>query len=71
MPIINNPDTKDRAELVATAAVAYIAGKKLVAAVDIYVEHQRVSMKRAPCVMCKQATKEGKRGIGSSKSIVF
>ena len=69
--IVNNPDTKDRAELAATAAIARIAGKKLIAAVDIYVKHQRVLMKRAPCVMCKQATKEGKRGIGSSKSIVF
>ena len=71
VPMVNNPDTKDRAELAAAAAVARIAGEKLVAAVDIYVEHQRVSMKRAPCVMCKQAAKEGKRGIGSSKSIVF
>ena len=53
VPIVNNPDTKDRIELVATVAVAHIAGKKLVAAVNIYVEHQRVSMKRAPCVMCK------------------
>ena len=71
VPIVDNPDTKDRAELAATAAVARIAGKKLIATVDIYVEHQRVSMKRAPCVICKQATKKGKREIRSSKSIVF
>ena len=39
VPIVDNPDTKDRAELVAIAAVACIAGKKLIAAVDIYVKH--------------------------------
>ena len=53
VPIINNPDTKDRVELVATAAVAYIADKKLVTAVNIYVEHQRVSMKRTLYIICK------------------
>ena len=37
--IVNNPDIKDRAELVATAAVAYIIGKKLITAVDIYIEY--------------------------------
>ena len=51
--IVNNPDTKNRAELVAAAAVAHIVGKKLVTAVNIYVKHQRVSMKRTPCVIYK------------------
>ena len=39
VPIVNNLDTKDRAELVTTAAVARIAGEKLIAAVNIYVKH--------------------------------
>ena len=69
--IVNNPDTKDRAELVATVAVAYIVGKKLVTAVNIYVKHQRVSMKHALYIIYKQATKKEKRGIRSLKSIVF
>ena len=51
--IVDNPDTKNRAELVATAAVAHIAGEKLVAAVNIYIEHQRVSIKRTPYIICK------------------
>ena len=71
VPMIDNPNTKNRAELVATAAVAYIVDEKLIAAVNIYVEHQRVSIKRAPCVICKQAAKKEKREIRSSKSIVF
>ena len=49
---------------VATTAV-------LAAVVDACVEHQRVSMKRAPCVICKQAAEEGKRGIKGTKSSVF
>ena len=71
VPIVNNSDTKDRVELAAAAAVAYIEGEKLITAVNIYVEHQRVLIKRAPCVMCKQAAKKEKREIRSSKSIVF
>ena len=40
VPVVNNPDTKDRAELAATAAVAHIAGKILVtAAANPSVEH--------------------------------
>ena len=39
MPIIDNLDTKDGAELAATAAVAHIAGKKLVIIIDICIEH--------------------------------
>ena len=53
MPMVNNPDTKDRVELAAAAAIARIADKKLVAAVNIYVKHQRVSIKRTPCVIYK------------------
>ena len=53
VPIVNNLNTKDRAELVATAAVAYITGKKLIAAVNIYIEYQKVLMKRAPYIIYK------------------
>ena len=72
VPVVNNLNIKDRAELVATVTVAHIAGKILViATANPYVEHQRVSMKRALCIMCKQATKEEKRGIRGPKSYVF
>ena len=40
VPVVNNPDTEDRAELVAAAAVAHIAGEMLVtAAANPSVEH--------------------------------
>ena len=70
--VINNLDTKDRAELAATVAVVYIAGKMLVTAiVNLFVEHQRVSIKRTSCVIYKQATKEEKRGFRELKSYIF
>ena len=54
MLVVNNPDTKDRAELVAIVAVAHIVGEILViAAANPSVEHQRVLMKRALCVIYK------------------
>ena len=72
VPVVNNPDTEDRAELAATAAVVHIAGEMLVtAAANPSVKHQRVSMKRASCVICKQAAKKKKRGIKGSRSHVF
>ena len=52
--VINNLNTEDRAELAAAVAVVYIVGKILVtAAANLFVEHQRVSMKRALCVIYK------------------
>ena len=72
MPVIDDPDTKDRAELVAAAAIAAAAGKMLVtAAASASVEHQRVSMKRAACIMCKQAAAEEKRGIRGPRNRAF
>ena len=54
VPVVNNLDTEDRAELVAVAAVIYIVGEMLViAAANPSVKHQRVSMKRALYIMCK------------------
>ena len=54
VPVVNNPDTEDRAELAAAAAVAHIVGEILVtAAANPSIKHQRVSMKRTSCVMCK------------------
>ena len=63
-------DTVPVAAKGATAATAATAAV-LAAVVDACVEHQRVSMKRAPCVMCKQAAQEGKRGFKGTKSSVF
>ena len=72
VPVINNPDTKDRAKLAATAAVVYIAGEILItAAANPSIEHQRVSMKRVLCVICKQTAKEEKREIKGPRSCVF
>ena len=52
--VINNSDTEDRAELAATAAIVPIAGEMLViAAANLFVEYQRVSIKRTLCVMYK------------------
>ena len=54
VPVVNNPDTEDRAELAAAAAVAHIAGEMLITATaNPSVKHQRVSMKRASYVMYK------------------
>ena len=33
VPVVNNPDTEDRAELAATAAIAYIVGEMLIIAI--------------------------------------
>ena len=64
VPVINNPDTEDRAEMVATAVIVYTAGKLLVTATaDARIEHQRISIKRATCVICKPIAKEKRRGI--------
>ena len=55
VPIADEPDT---------AAVAHEAGKMLIAAAAAAkIEHQRIPMKRAACVICKQAAVEGRRGI--------
>ena len=70
--VINNPDTKNRAELAATAAIVYIVGEILVIAIaNLSIKHQRVSIKRASYVICKQATKEEKREIREPRSHVF
>ena len=54
VPVINNPDTEDRTELAAAAAVIHIADKMLVtAAANPSIKHQRVSMKRASYVIYK------------------
>ena len=64
VPVINNPDTKDRAEMAATAAVVYTAGKLLVAAAaDTRIKHQRVPIKRTICVVYKQIATEKRRDI--------
>ena len=40
VPVMNNPDTEDRAELAATAAVAHIVDEILViAAANLFVKH--------------------------------
>ena len=40
VPVINNPDTEDRAELVAVAAIVYIVGKILIITIaNLSVEH--------------------------------
>ena len=40
VPVINNLDTEDRAELAATAAVVYIVGKILViAAANLFIKY--------------------------------
>ena len=54
---------------VAGAASLPVAGPMNLA--DAYVEHQRVSMKRAACIMCKQAAEEERRGIRGTKRSVF
>ena len=54
VPVVNNPDTEDRAELVAIVAVAHIADKMLVTATaNLSVKYQRVSMKRALYIIYK------------------
>ena len=64
VPVVDNPDTEDRAEMAAAAAVVRTAGKLLVtAAADARIKHQRVLMKRAICVVCKQIATEKRRGI--------
>ena len=64
VPVINNPNTKDRVELAAAAAIAYIVGEILVTAVaNPSVEHQKVLMKRALCVIYKQATCYAPRSV--------
>ena len=60
IPIVDTEGSEARA----TAKTAHIAGEILAqATADAKIEHQRVSIKRAPCVMCKQAAKEKRRGI--------
>ena len=72
VPVVNNPDTEDRAELAAAAAVAHIADEILVTATaNPSVKHQRVSMKRTSYVICKQAAKKEKREIRGLKNRVF
>ena len=72
VPVVDNPDTEDRAEMAAAAAVIHTAGELLVAAAaDARIEHQRVPMKRAACVVCKQITTEKRRGIQGQKKVAF
>ena len=64
VPVVDNPDTEDRAEMAATVAVVRTVGKLLVAArADARIKHQRVPMKRAICVVYKQIATEKRRGI--------
>ena len=64
VPVVDNPDTEDRAEMAATAAVVRTAGKLLVAAAaDARIEHQRVPIKRAACMVCKQIATKKRRDI--------
>ena len=52
--VVNNPDTEDRVELVAIAAVTYIVGKMLIiAAANLSIKHQRVLIKRALYIIYK------------------
>ena len=68
MPIVADPDTEDRAEIAAAAAVTHTAGELLVtAAADARIEHQRIPMKRAACVVCKKIATEKRRGQGQKK----
>ena len=72
VPVINNPNTKDRAELAATVTVAHIAGRILVTAIaNLFIKYQRISIKRASYVIYKQATKKEKREIKKPKSYVL
>ena len=59
----------DHSTGVAAAAAAYVADAAATANVEV--GHHRVSMKRAPCVICKQGVKEGKRGIRGQKRHVL
>ena len=70
--VINNPDTEDRAELVAAAAIAHIIGEILIIAIaNISVKYQRVSIKRALYIIYKQTTEKEKREIKGLRSYVF
>ena len=53
MPVVADPDTEDRAEIAAAA--------------DARIEHQRIPMKRAACVVCKKIATEKRRGQGQKK----
>ena len=58
-----DPDAEGEAAKIATRT-AYKAGKILMTATTApKVEHQRISMKRGPCVVCKQAAAEKRRGV--------
>ena len=64
VPVVNNSDTEDRVEMAAAAAVVHTVGKLLIAAAaDARIEHQRVPMKRAVCVVYKQIATEKRIGI--------
>ena len=44
VPVVNNPDTKNRAELAAVAAIAYITGKILVTATaNLFIKYQSLN----------------------------
>ena len=62
--MINNPNTEDRAEMAATAAVICTVDKLLVtAAANTRIEHQRVPIKHTICVVYKQIVTEKRRDI--------
>ena len=41
------------------------------ATIGVKIDHHRVSMKRASCVMCKQGAREGRRGIRGQQGRVL
>ena len=58
-----DPDAEKKIAKI-TTRTAYKADKILIAATTApKVEHQRMSMKRGPCVVCKQAAAEKRRGV--------
>ena len=64
IPIADMPDVEHRLEALAAAAIVYKLGRILIAAAeDTNIEYQRVPMKRATCVVYKQASRERKKEI--------
>ena len=68
IPVADEPDAEHGSEALATTAMARKLGGILTAAAEgANIEHQRVPMKRATCVVCKQASRERKREIRGQK----
>ena len=64
IPVADKPDVEHRLKALAAAAITYKLGGILTAAIEgANIEHQRVPMKRAICVVCKQASRKRKREI--------